>query len=231
MLYVLAGAIIIVIIVVPELWVKGVMKYHDDEIPGMPGTGGELARHLLDEAGLHEVKVERGKAWGDHYSPDEKAVRLSPGNFDGKSLTAVAVSAHEVGHALQDRDNDSWLERRQRMIPVARTIQRIGMAMMYTAPIVGLLARSPALAAVFGAGGLIALLSRVAVHLVTLPVELDASFNRALPMIMNGRYVAPGEVPAVRRVLRAAALTYVAAAAMDVINIARWVLITRGRGF
>lgn len=231
MLYVLAGLIILVITVVPQLWVRGVMKYHDGAIPGMPGTGGELARHLLDEAGLHKVKVERGDPWGDHYSPGEHAVRLSPGNFDGKSLTAVAVAAHEVGHALQDRDSDSWFERRQRMVPLGITFQRIGMALMYAAPIVILLTKSPALTAVCGAGGLVALLSRVAIHWVTLPVELDASFNRALPMIIDGRYVAPGEVPAVRRVLRAAALTYVAAAAMDVINVARWVLIARGRGF
>ena len=221
--------VVLAIAVGPQIWVRAVMKLHARAIPGMPGTGGELAEHLLAQAGLDDVSVERTHDWSDHYDGSARAVRLSPANFDGRSLTAVAVAAHEVGHALQHRDNDSWYLRRQRLVPLGITLQRVGVALVSAAPFVILLTRSPALAALCGAGGLLALLSKVAIHGVTLPVELDASFGRALPMIVSGRYVAPGEVTAVRQVLRAAALTYVSAAAMDVSNIARWVLLARGR--
>ena len=225
----LVTLVVVLLALGPQLWVRWVMHRHARSIPGMPGTGGELARHLLSLQGLDDIAVERGDPWADHYDPNARAVRLSPQNFDGKSLTAVAVSVHEVGHALQHRDADPWFERRQRMVPFGVAVQRVGVALLSAAPFVMLLTRSPALAGVFGAGGLLALLSKVAIHGVTLPVEWDASFNRALPLIVAGQYVAPSEVRAVRQVLRAAAITYIAAAAMDVINVARWLLLARGR--
>ena len=76
----------------PQFWIKWVMEKHGREQPDFPGTGGELARHLLDRAGLANVKLERIDG-GDHYSPEEKVVRLSARNFDGKSVTAVAVAS------------------------------------------------------------------------------------------------------------------------------------------
>ena len=227
--FALLGLALLALIFGPQLWVRWVMHRHSDEIPGMPGTGGELAAHLLEREGLGHVTVEATDPWRDHYDPSTPAVRLSPGNYEGKSLTAVAVAVHEVGHALQDRDRDPWYDRRQRLVPLGVALQQVGIALLSAAPLVLMLVRSPALAAVCGIGGLVALLSKVVIHAVTLPVELDASFRRALPIIMQGQYVAPGEVAAVRQVLRAAAMTYVAAAAVDVINVARWVVLARGR--
>jgi Zn-dependent membrane protease YugP len=95
---------LIALIFGPQFWIKWVMEKHGQEQPEFPGTGGELARHLLDRAGLADIRLER-IVGGDHYSPEEKVVRLSARNFDGKSVTAVAVAAHEVGHALQHQDN------------------------------------------------------------------------------------------------------------------------------
>jgi len=141
----------------------------------------------------------------------------------------VAVAAHEVGHALQHRDGDPTFERYQRLVPLGTAAQRIGIGLLSLAPLVLALTRSPALAALCGIAGLLGLASKVAIHAVTLPLELDASFNRALPTIEDGNYVAPSEVGHVRQVLRAAALTYVCAAAADIINVARWALLARGR--
>ena len=87
--------------IIPQLWVTGVIKRHAKERSDFPGTGGEFARHLLDGMKLHDVKVERTDM-GDHYDPDGKAVRLSEAHLNGKSLSAVVIAAHEVGHAMQD---------------------------------------------------------------------------------------------------------------------------------
>jgi Zn-dependent membrane protease YugP len=119
--------IILVLAVVfgPSLWAKAVLAHHADDRPDYPGTGGELARHLLDRAGLEEVAVERTDR-GDHYDPEAKAVRLTPGNLDGRSLTAVTAATHEVGHALQDRDGYGPLATRTRLVKSIGKWQRIG---------------------------------------------------------------------------------------------------------
>ena len=85
---------------VPQVWIKRVLARHGAERLDLPGTGAELARHLLDRAGLRDVKVEL-TGDGDHYDPEGRAVRLMPQHYDGRSVAAVAVAAHEVSHALQ----------------------------------------------------------------------------------------------------------------------------------
>ena len=99
MLFVLGAALLLIAIFGPSIWVRWVMNAHSNEVPGMPGTGGELAAHLVDRFDLDDVTVEQTEL-GDHYDPDAKAVRLSARNFEGKSLTAVAIAAHEVGHEV-----------------------------------------------------------------------------------------------------------------------------------
>ena len=117
--------IVLGLIFVPGMWIKHVMKRHAIDRPDYPGTGAELARHLLDRAGLDEVIVEVTPA-GDHYSPVDKAVRLSEANHDGRSLTAVAVATHEVAHAMQDAEGYGPLKWRTRMAGSVHTIQRLG---------------------------------------------------------------------------------------------------------
>src|SRR5262249_30597743 len=100
---IIAGLAIVILLAVvfgPQFWVHHVLRRHGAERPDFPGTGGELARHLLDEAGLQAVKVETTDH-GDHYDPDAQAVRLLPAHYDGRSVSAVAVAAHEVSHAVQ----------------------------------------------------------------------------------------------------------------------------------
>jgi Zn-dependent membrane protease YugP len=90
--------------ILPSLWVQAVLARHGRERADFPGTGGEFARHLLDEMNLGDVKVEE-TSLGDHYDPETKTVRLLPRHFGGRSLTAVVIAAHEVGHAMQDATN------------------------------------------------------------------------------------------------------------------------------
>jgi Zn-dependent membrane protease YugP len=208
----------------PQFWIKWVMEKHGREQPEFPGTGGELARHLLDRAGLADVKLERIDG-GDHYSPEEKVVRLSARNFDGKSVTAVAVAAHEVGHALQHQDNYAPLMLRQRLASTCIIIERTGGILLMATPVVFAVTHSPAVLLAELVLGLGILASTVVIHVFTLPTEFDASFKRALPIL--GSYLRPEDMPGARQVLKAAAFTYVAAALVSILNIARWLRILR----
>jgi uncharacterized protein len=208
----------------PQFWIKWTMSKHAIERPDMPGTGGELARHLLDDAGLQEVKLEVVQG-GDHYSPDEKAVRLSQANFNGKSVTAVAVAAHEVAHAIQHRDGYAPLLWRQRLVKKTIIIERVGSMVLMATPLVFALVRSPVVLFLEIAVALGILASTIVIHIFTLPTEFDASFKKALPVLEN--YVPPDEMPGARSVLRAAAFTYVAGALVSLLNVARWLRILR----
>jgi Zn-dependent membrane protease YugP len=218
--------VLLAIVVLPQFWVRHTIDRHDAERPDLDGTGGELARHLLNRFDLNGVTVEiTDKA--DHYDPEAKAVRLIAKHHDGRSLSAVAVAAHEVGHALQDARGERMLALRQRLVKFASVTDRFAGVFFIASPILGGLARTPL--AFFGLIGLgIALLAvRVIVDLVTLPVETDASFKKALPMLESGGYVGPADMPAVRSVLRAAAFTYLAGALISLVNLARWIRLLR----
>jgi uncharacterized protein len=208
----------------PQFWIKWTMSKHAIERRDMPGTGGELARHLLDDAGLQDVKLEVVQA-GDHYSPDEKAVRLSEANFNGKSVTAIAVAAHEVAHAIQHRDGYAPLLWRQRLVKKTIIIERVGSMVLMATPLVFALVRSPVVLFLEIAVALGILASTIVIHIFTLPTEFDASFKKALPVLEN--YVPPDEMPGARSVLRAAAFTYVAGALVSLLNVARWLRILR----
>ncbi|MGE0765674.1 MAG: zinc metallopeptidase [Hyphomicrobiaceae bacterium] len=227
------GALLIVLIVgfglalLPQIWVKGVLKRHSVERSDFPGTGGEFARHLLDEMKLYHVKVEETTALGDHYDPEAKVVRLAPQHFDGRSLAAVVVAAHEVGHAMQDATQYRPLQARTRLAKKAHHIERLGMGVMLASPIVMLVFKSPHVLILQLFIGMLTLGSTIVMHAMTLPVEFDASFRRALPVLKAGRYVGDRDLGAAREILRAAALTYVAAAAMSLLDVARWFRILR----
>jgi uncharacterized protein len=223
---IIVGLVIFLLLIFgPQFWVKWTMRTHAAERHGMPGTGGELARHLLDDAGLKDVKVDITADGRDHYSPEDKAVRLSDANFQGKSITAVAVAAHEVAHAVQDRDGYLPLMLRQRLVRKTIIVERIGSIILMATPLVFALVRSPSvlLLEITAAIGIFA--SSILIHIVTLPTEFDASFKKALPVLEN--YLPPEEMPGARAVLRAAAFTYVAGALISLMNFGRWFRILR----
>ena len=205
----------------PGWWVRTVMSRYSSPEDRYDGTGGELARHLLDSLDLQNVKVEESPA-GDHYDPRDKVVRLSPANLKGRSLTAVTVAAHEVGHALQDASGYAPLKIRGQLVMLTQPVQRLGAGILMASPFVGMLTRAPLVSLLMILGGLMSLGTTTLVHLITLPTEMDASFNRALPMLEKGGILKPGDLPHARRLLRAAALTYLSASLASLLNIARW---------
>jgi uncharacterized protein len=209
----------------PQYLIRATMKKYAVERADFPGTGAELARELLDKAGLQEVKVEMTEPLRDHYSPDDKTVRLSESNYQGRSLTAVAVAAHECAHAVQHRDGFKPLMWRQSLVKKVIVIERTGSILLMATPIVFALTRSPAVLVAELVAALGILASVIVIHLVTLPTELDASFKRALPALTH--YIAPDDMPGARAVLRAAAFTYVASALVSLLNVARWLRILR----
>ena len=211
----------------PQWWVKRVMRRYAEPKDRYPGTGGELARHLLDKLGLDEVRVERTEDMGDHYDPRDRVVRLSPDNFDQRSLTAITVSAHEVGHAIQHADAYEPLIWRTRLVEMMTRWQRIGVILIGLVPVVLLLLRLPAAGLGLALIGLATLASGILIHFVTLPTEFNASFKRALPILVKGGYLKREDRWPARRILTAAALTYVSASLMGLVNFWWWLRILR----
>jgi Zn-dependent membrane protease YugP len=222
----LGGLLLLALVFGPQLWVKRVLRQHAADRPDLPGTGAELARHLLDEADLQSVTVEKTDL-GDHYDPEAHAVRLLPQHHDGRSVAAVAVAAHEVSHAVQHARGETAFMRRLELIRSLVWVERVAGVVLMLTPIVLIVVRSPALAILQLVAGIALLGIRVVVHATTLPVEFDASFGKALPVLLRGRYLAAGDMQAARGVLKAPAYTYVAAALASLLDVARWFRILR----
>lgn len=202
-------------------------KRHDAPLAELPGTGGELARHLLTRLQLTDFSVQALETAGDHYDPENKTVCLSPGVHEGKSLTAVVVAAHEVGHALQHFTGFKPLYLRWNLAKYIAFVEKAASVLLVSFPFVALLSKSPLAGGLMLVSGLTVLLLPVVFHLVTLPVEWDASFNRALPLLLEGEYLPKSAEPVIRRILTAAALTYVSASLFSLLNFYRWIAFLR----
>lgn len=218
--------LLVTIVVGPGLWVKYVLQRYSRPADRYAGTGGELARHMLDRLDLQAVSAEITEH-GDHYDPDARAVRLTEDKFNGRSLTAIAVAAHEVGHAHQHASGYRPLLWRTRLVKWLAPGEKIGAGVLMLAPFVTLVTRAPVIGLLMLLGGFLVLGLSSVIHLITLPMELDASFGRALPMLREGGYLKSGDEPHARRLLRAAALTYVSVSLMSLLNVARWWAIVR----
>lgn len=218
---VVAFVLLLALVFGPSWWIRHVLKTHGVNRSDLPGTGGEFARHLLDEAKLGDVRVEVTNE-GDHYDPNARAVRLLPGHHDGRSVAAVAIAAHEVSHAIQHARGERAFALRLDLVSNLAWVDRLATAILVLVPVVFMLVKSPVLAIVQIVAALALLGIHVVVHLVTLPVEFDASFGKALPVLEGRRYLSERDMPAARSVLRAAAFTYVAAALATFLNVMRW---------
>jgi Zn-dependent membrane protease YugP len=228
MLYLFIALLFISIVYAPHLWATQTFKRYARERKDIPGSGSELARHLLERFGMHDVKVEQAQHnTGDHYDPADRAVRLSEENYNCHSLTAITVAAHEVGHAIQHYRNEKMHATRTMLARFTITLQRFGTIFMMVLLVLAGALRVPHLSviAVLGVVGSFAITTLI--HLVTLPVELDASFNKALPILIEGNYIDQKDIPRARRILRAAAFTYVAASLLSIINLWRWIAVLR----
>ena len=203
------------------------MYRHGKQIDSMPGNGQELARHLINRFQLTGVQVEEGGNDINHFDPSNNMVRLSPELFSGKSITAIAVAAHEIGHAIQYHRCEKLIVWRSDILPKIIVVEKISFAFLMLIPVVGAATRVPAVMFFMALLLIVFMLSRIIFHLTTLPVEWDASFNKALPLLAEGNYIPESYMPAVRQVLMAAALTYVAAALADLFSFWRWIRFIR----
>lgn len=184
-------------------------------------TGKQAAEHILQTAGISNVKVEqvRGRLT-DHYDPRNKVLRLSEATYNQTSVAAVAVAAHEVGHAIQDQKDYAFLKVRSAIAPVVQIGSSIAMPLI----LIGLLFQLTGLVNI----GILAFGLVVVFQLVTLPVEFDAS-KRALAILGDTGIFVNEEVPAAKKVLDAAAFTYIAATLSTALQLIRLILISNRR--
>ncbi|PJE55793.1 zinc metallopeptidase [Marinomonas sp. BSi20584] len=222
MLWIVGIVIALLLFVGPSAWVKFTLKRYATDRDDLAGTGGELATHLVKRFELTDVKVEQTQEGHDHFDFGQHAVRLSPSVLNGRSLTAVAVAAHEVGHAIAHEKKQKISHLSSRYLPFAHGARKITAGLLVGWPLISVLLHLPYAVAlhalVVGLSGLLA----VVVQLAILPEEWDASFNKALPILKEGNYIPQEDLPKVKRILTACAMTYVAAALIKVLFVWRW---------
>ena len=225
MVFLLLTLVVLAAIYGPFFWTKRILaKYNKKEY--LSNTGLEIARLLISEHNLTNIGIEETSI-GDHYDPVDKKVRLSPDTFNKKSLSAVVSAAHEVGHAIQDSIGYKPFRLRTSFAEFAAKAAKVGAGLILVVPIITIIFRAPRAGLLMFIGGFVVLGLPVLLHLVTLPVEFDASFNKAIRMLEKGNYVPVEDLPAARTILFACAMTYVAAALADLLNIWRWIRILR----
>ena len=207
--------------VIATMWaqnkVKGTYRRYSQVPSTMGMTGAQVAQTILSKMGVQGVKVEQvAGELTDHYDPGAKAVRLSQGIYSSTSLAAAAVAAHECGHVLQDVDDYKFMNLRASLVPAVNLGSRLGPILIFAGFMLQL----------FGLAwlGVILFASVLLFHVVTLPVEFDAS-RRALRLIDEYGILQGEENRGARAVLQAAALTYVATAFTALLNLTYYVLL------
>ncbi len=184
-------------------------------------TGADVARDLLDRFGLRNVPVNRvAGSLTDHYDPRNKTLNLSETVFSSPSIAAIGVAAHEVGHAIQDNTNYAPLRIRNSIVPVVN----IGSSLAFPLFFIGLIMRGSTLMDI----GILLFLGVIVFHLVTLPVEFDAS-NRAVRVLSDTGALSPDEITGAKSVLKAASWTYISATVMAFAQFARLLLLRGSR--
>jgi len=213
-------AIIILIPIYAQMKVKSTYKKYSQVAASSGMTGAETARAILDQNGLYHVRVEETPGvLSDHYDPRDKTVRLSTDNYHGHSVAGVAVAAHEVGHAIQDQEGYAFLRIRHALVPVANFGSNISWILI----LIGMLASMSGLLL----AGIIFMAAAVLFQIVTLPVEFNAS-SRAMDQVVALGVIRNDEERETKKVLNAAAMTYVAAALVAVLELVRLILVYTG---
>ncbi|MBA2173892.1 zinc metallopeptidase [Halobacillus locisalis] len=218
--FIIYFALLMIIPIWAQSKVKRTYKKYSKVAISSSLSGAEVARKILDDNGLYNVSVEevRGKL-SDHYDPRSKVVRLSSDNFHGRSAAGAAVAAHEVGHAIQDAQEYAFLRFRSALVPVASFGSNISIFLIIGGFIFGMTGLALA--------GIIFFAAAVLFQLVTLPVEFDAS-NRAMSQLVSTGIIRNDEERKTKKVLNAAAMTYVAAALVALMELVRFVLMFAG---
>lgn len=184
-------------------------------------TGCEVARVILDKNGLEDIYVvETSGTLTDHYDPTRKVIKLSHDIFNGDSISSISVAAHECGHAIQDKENYSFMRIRSMLVPIVNFISYSGYFVMIISIFIGM--------SEYLLVGIFMLLATLLFQLITLPVEFDAS-KRALNELLNLNLCDENEMDRSKDVLSAAAFTYVASVISSILNILRLILIFNDR--
>ena len=197
----------------PQFWVKKVFAKYQKDTSNIRGTGGELALHLLKKLAIKDVKVLEG-ATSDSYDPQAKKLHLNSKTYNGKSLCAITIVAHEIGHVIQDCSNNILLRARIFFVKLVQNISVVGSTLLILSPLLFVFRPGLGFVALFFYLG--TALLNVLVHLLTLPLEWDASFSKALPLLVKGKYITKKQLPAAREILTAAVFTYLAAALSNI---------------
>lgn len=220
MFYLVYFAIIILIPLWAQMKVKNIFSRYARVPSSTHMRGAEVAREVLNANGLYNVGIEEQRGHlSDHYDPRTKTVRLSSEIYHGHSIAAAAVASHECGHAIQDAQGYAFLRFRHALVPVAN----FGSNASWILIMIGIFAHLSGMLLL----GIILMAAAVLFQVITLPVELNAS-NRAMDQVVSLGLIRSTEERETKKVLNAAALTYVAAAAVAVLELLRLVLIFTG---
>ena len=176
-----------ILLFLPQIWAKRTMAKYNYKRSDIPGTGGQFASHLITKLKINQCQVIRDDSGlGDHYNPRSKTVSLSGKYYDNKSLTALVVASHEVGHAYQHHIGYKPLEIRTQLVTLASLAEKIASLVLIASPVITFLTKMPIIGAIVFISAFCIMALPVLIHLITLPTEFDASFKRALPVLASG---------------------------------------------
>ena len=211
----------LVITLIAQIYVNSNYNKYKYERLKKKSTGAEVARMILDRNGLNDIKIKevRGNLT-DHYDPKKKVVSLSTDIYNGDTIAAASVAAHECGHAIQHKEGYFFIKVRTALVPFVNFSTKIG----YLVVIIGIIFSIPKIAVI----GLMLLLAMLLFQIITLPVEFNAS-SRAKKQLTTLNIIDNYELEDSSRMLNAAALTYVASVVTTLLQILRLALITFGR--
>jgi len=218
--FIIYFAILLLLPLYAQFKVKSTYKKYSKLRSTSGMTGAQVARLILDQNGLRDVKVVESKGFlSDHYNPTTKIVALSSHNFHEASVAGTAIAAHEVGHAIQHKEAYTFLQWRHKLVPVANISSNASWVFV----LIGIFAAMPNMLLL----GIVLLAVGVVFQIVTLPVEFNAS-SRAMTEVVSHGIIRNEEEKHARKVLNAAAMTYVAATAVAVLELTRLILIYTG---
>ena len=210
-----------IITLIAQLFVTSSYQKYKEKKISKNLTGAEVARQILDKNNLQNIKViKTSGTLTDHYDPTKKVIKLSTDIYEGATIAAASVAAHECGHAIQDKEKYSPLKMRSALVPIVNFSTKIG----YLVIMIGLIFNALNLAMI----GLILLLAMLAFQLITLPVEFNAS-TRAKVELNALNILNENEQSGTKRMLTAAAFTYVASLLTTLLQILRMALIVFSR--
>ena len=219
--------IFLILSTAPVIWLNYVFRKNDQILINMPFTGLEFGKLILKDYGLTEVKIEKSLSI-DHYDLLEKKVKVTQERLSKKSLTAISIVCHEIGHAIQHKEKYKALEQRTSLVRNTAWISQIGSSILLIGIPTILATGYYPLIKVCLLLALLSLLIGIIVHLITLEVELDASFNKALPILIEK--VPPEYHDSCKSILRAAAFTYVIGVVRNFVSLRFiWLMLSRVR--